>query len=292
MFKSRWSKVIEKVFMVNGLEGELAAFMGEGTDGGSNDVSEENDSAEDTEGVEGTEEDSDEEDVAEDSEEEEDEETDESDSDSDESDDDPDIAAEIKSLQEQNKTLLELLKKKADVEPEEEEVIAPSIDLLESERFTDLVAAFDWDESEADSFKSFLKSYGEQVSEAALSGFKSVAPEMMTNTMKTQNELSTIRDTFYKENPALAEIKPYIAQIASQVAKEKGEGVSISEVLKLTAEKAYSAMGIDKSKAGKVSNKAEKGKKPAFPKAKGVRKKAPVKTKLDSEFDAMLALME
>jgi len=299
MIRQRWEKVLSKVFFDDGLVAEMDAMLNPepndnnvDPDGGgetNNDINAEGDDNETREDSEDTEVDSSE-----------DEETEEGDNDNEDSADSDDSAvsedvSELALLKQQNVDLLKSIvemNKKTDVETPAEK--PASVGLYETDEFKNLTEAFDWDKDEVSAFKLFQDKANERSLNHALQQMQRIAPGLVTNTINNQNDLNDIRTRFYDDNPALAGIKPYVAQVASQIAQTKGNKASISDVLEEAAVQVYKALKIDKDKFSKENNgnKAEKGKKPAFPKSKGSRKTAPKTTKLASDIDAMLAIDE
>jgi len=209
--------------------------------------------------------------------------------------DNTDNVPEIERLRTQNEELMKIVgsitkKEESKAEQKEEE---KTIDLYESDEFKNLQKEFEWDDKEVAAFKLFQAKANEQSVNKAVEYLQKTAPGMINQTITNQQQLQNVRDTFYKDNPALSHIKPYVAQIASQIAKTKSDDVSIQEVLNEAAEKVYTVMGIDKDKfKGNEDNKTGKGKKPAFPKAKGSRKKTPKPTALEKEINEMIELDE
>jgi len=299
MFKNRWEKVLKKVFMADDLANEMDAMLNPGVkendsdlDGGvGDDDTEDNDQK--GEGEEGNTETEETDDEEEDSEEDAEGDADEEDGEKDEdSADDTDNVPEIERLRSQNEELMKIvgsITKKEKPEAKEEK----TIDLYESDEFKNLQKEFEWDDKEVAAFKLFQAKANEQSVNKAVEYLQKTAPGMINQTITNQQQLQNVRDTFYKDNPALSHIKPYVAQIASQIAKTKSDDVSIQEVLNEAAEKVYTVMGIDKDKfKGNEDNKTGKGKKPAFPKAKGSRKKTPKPTALEKEINEMIELDE
>lgn len=199
----------------------------------------------------------------------------------------------IKTLQEQNQKLMQILEKltnKEESEPEPEP--EPSIsDPFETDMLDSMAATFNWDSEEKSVFKTFFKQYTDAVVSNTLRKAQEITPEVVNKSLTKQQKVEAVRKDFYSRHPALENVKAYVGQVAGQLAKEN-KNASLDQILEEAAKRSYQVFGLKPNKSGNQERKAEKGKTPAFPKTKGARKKAPKKSALQSELDAMLALDE
>ncbi len=218
------------------------------------------------------------------------------DPDPDDPDSDPDEpeVTELDELKLQNQKLMSLLEKtiKKEDEPEPE----PEVELQDEATFKNVVKALDLDDDESKVFGAFVEKLVERTQKSTLEQVIATTPEIVGKVVDNKTRANAAKDNFYKDNPALGEVKTYVAQVARGIAKENSS-LSIEEVLETTAKRAYKALGIKKVKAEDVDSddkpgNGKKKKKPAFAKTKGSRKQPKTRGKLETEIDDMLALDE
>jgi len=198
----------------------------------------------------------------------------------------------IQTLQEQNKKLMALMEnltKKED--PQEEPETPTSTDPFDSDMLDNMAETLNWDKDEKGAFKTFFKQYTESIVSNTLKKAQEMTPKVVDESLSRQQKVASVQKDFYSRHPALENVKAYVGQVASQLAKEN-KNATLNQVLDEAAKRSYKAFGLKENNSGKQGSKAEKSKSPAFPKSKGARKKTPKKTALQSDLDAMLAIDE
>lgn len=212
----------------------------------------------------------------------------------------------IAKLEAQNAKLMEMLGNmqsmaQRPVVEDPPEPVGP-VNPFESEGFSSLSDVMGWDSDEQAAMKTFLQSVTDFTQTSAVDAAQRSIPEIVDSAMSVQQKQKAVHESFYGDNPQLAVVKPFVAQIsAAVVAEQKAQGIAIDaqNVLKETAKRAYASLGLQPGQGGGTSPKGgvapsassgEPGRgkpKPAFATQTGSRK-APAKM---SDDEAMIQAM-
>jgi len=211
------------------------------------------------------------------------------DEDSDEpADDDAPADPRDQMLKQQQEIIDKLMDKVEKLGQKEETPAEEPVDLdpFESNEFKDMAEVMNWDADEAAAFKTFFNKYMTHNAERLTSQLMKTVPEKVSSSVSQQQKIQATRDKFYSDNPELAGVKPFVAELAKSVAAELGEGVELEAILDEVGKRAYKVLGLTKMK-----QPAKDKKKPAFAGAKGARqKKAGVDPK-QKEIDAVIGIL-
>ncbi len=166
--------------------------------------------------------------------------------------------SELEKLREQNEKLQQALnqtyqsvEQKASDAPKTDEVKPP--DFFGEWQYEDIIE----DEGK---FKTFLNEFAEKIKTYTEESLYKKLPSTVSTLANQQISIqSSVRD-FYESNPPLAKVKPFVATVTNQVASEHPDW-DLQKVLHETAERAYKALGLEKSV---MEKEAKKSKKPAF----------------------------
>lgn len=205
---------------------------------------------------------------------------DESDDDEEDEKTDEDASSEIALLKKQNEKLLSMIenlqnKEEKENKQEEEEKLS---DPFESDLFDNLSEAMGWDSDEQKAMKTFFKEALNFNSSKTIKEATETISDVVNSTMTIKEKQAAVQKAFYSDYPELAEVKPYVSQVASTIAKEaknNGKSLDTETILKETAKRVYKALGIKKGKAKQKDSEPERGKKPAFATPTKGRKKSP-----------------
>jgi len=139
------------------------------------------------------------------------------------------------------------------------------------------------------SFKQFLGEFAEKVKGYTEESLSKRLPSQVSRISSEQYELQKKVDQFYEEHTALDRVRPYVAQITGQVARENPSW-EIDQVLTETAKRSYEALGLNKEPK---KSPAPPAKKPAFASTKkaGSRGKDP-EPDLTEEQEQILELID
>lgn len=202
--------------------------------------------------------------------------------------DEPLYTQAMQELKDQNAKLMEIVNNTTKAPQEAVKPVNPEPDIFSGEEFTKVAEVLELDENERVVLSTYLQQMSEATARKAVQDAMSQAPQIVNSQITQANEARDMKKKFYAAHPSLEPVQDYVAQVANMIAQEN-PGLSVDEVLTKTAERSYSALGIDPKTIGK-SAKAGKGK-PAFAKApKGSRKATPEKSKFENEIDAMLSI--
>lgn len=196
----------------------------------------------------------------------------------------------LDAIRQQQKILESLMQKRQDQDEAPEDVEEPVVDPFESQEFKAMADVMNWDADEQAAAKTFFQKFMDYGNQQALSVMSQQTPKMVESTLRQNEQLKNVRQTFYETHPVLKEVKPFVGQIAQSVAKEQGANATMESVLEEAATRAYKALGVDPDKVkGIAEGAAKKGKKkPAFPVKKGTRKQSVKPPKLQQEIDAVI----
>lgn len=221
----------------------------------------------------------------------------------DSSDDDSDGASDIEGLSKkleeleaQNKLLLNLLNKGKDEDSDEPEAEAEAeiTNPIESEAFTKLAEAMDWDSDETSMMKDFFSLMMDYNNVTVMKEANKSIPDIVNSTMTQKEKQVAVHKKFYDDNSELSHVKGYVSQVAKDVTKEfkkAQKSFDVQDVLNETAKRAYKALGIKKSGKKKETDEPARGKKrPAFPRKPGVRKAPVKKSSFGKDVEAMIEL--
>ena len=127
------------------------------------------------------------------------------------------------------------------------------------------------------SFKKFLGEFAEKVKGYTEQSLSQRLPQEVSRITNTQLTVAQRAERFFDEHKALAKVRPYVATITGQVAKENPKW-DMEQVLQETAKRAYDALGLSPNIVEELQQEAnvQPKKKPAFaaPKGQGNRGKA------------------
>ena len=151
-------------------------------------------------------------------------------------------------------------------------------DLSELFKDDDITELFDTKEG----FLGFMQKVANHVRETTLNQFNQLAPNLVSNTIQSQNSLKEVRDAFYADNSDLVPVGKYVSKVASGIS-EANPDWTVDQVLKQAALDTRAALNIKVpvKEVGKVSRK------PALPGAtsKGKGKPAPTNSLTDEMED-------
>jgi hypothetical protein len=191
----------------------------------------------------------------------------------------------IARLEAQNAELMKLLQnttKKEEAAPE------PAPDLFTTDGFTKLTDALELDDAGSAALSAFMKQFGTSVAQAAVSDSVRRTPEVVASQVSQAETNRKLREDFYAEHPALEAVDGYVGQMSAAV-QQNNPNLTMKELLAETAKQTYAALNIDPKAVAKAGRPGKR--KPAFSKApKSGRKSKGKKTKLESQFDAMMNL--
>lgn len=144
-----------------------------------------------------------------------------------------------------------------------------------------LINGVDFDEimESKEKFMGFIKDAFQVMTQSTTGYVQNVVPDVVSRQVTMQE----LRENFYRDNKDLNAVRPYVAMIAGNVAKENPD-LGIADVLNKAAEVARESLGIVK-----VPTKMETSSvTPVLPGSKGVRTPMQQKSKLQSEIDELM----
>ena len=170
------------------------------------------------------------------------------------------------------------------------------IDFFKTPEFDSFITELEYNNDEAEAFKSLLTSYGKQIHNETVNKIMEVTPDLISKNMKTRSSSDKLKTDFYTAHPALSHVKKYVATTAKELAEKAGPGFNMQKILDKAATVVYKELGIKKTKGKTNKNSSETGKvkkKPAFVKPKGARKGSKKKaTGMQSEIDDMNEVLQ
>lgn len=110
-----------------------------------------------------------------------------------------------------------------------------------------------------DAFKKFLGEFAEKIRGYTEETLSRKLPSQVSQISSDQYALQKRVENFYEQHQALDRVRPFVAQITGQVAKENPSW-NIDKVLEETAKRSYEALGLNKE----VKKDVKQVKKPAF----------------------------
>ena len=164
---------------------------------------------------------------------------------------------------EQLKKQLSVLKEQLNQTSHSEEPPAPKAEFepISDDVFKDI--DFDALLDDPDSLKSAMVKLANTVKEQTEKAIFNRLPDQVSSIATQQMDFRKTADDFYSTHQALAEVKPYVANITKQVSNEHPDW-TFQKVLSEVADRAYKAMGLPKPSQEDTRRKKAGKKKPAF----------------------------
>lgn len=196
----------------------------------------------------------------------------------------------IQQLTDQNAQIMQLLNDQKNPIEKEVEPEKPT-DVFATDEFKTMTDAMNMDDSDVVLFKNFMKTFAEQNNKVVLKQAMEDTPNLVNSAVNKQTKFQEVAKNFYSANPALAEIQPYVKEVATSIASQY-PNASLVDVLKTTADRVYKTLNIKPPVKGERTTKDDqptKAKvKPAFATNVAARRNPVKQSKTQIELSAMM----